>query len=158
MKLQFNTKDDLSLTVKEFLTLLKLAGGVIPRNSYANAILKNIKLVAGEKAVFLYAADAKTGIRIPVPCIVLEPGEALVPAEELIKILSARIKTKEPVTLSQTGVLTIDIDGFVRELSVQGKGCPDDFPDSPNQPEFPSTVLKPGKIYRTTTVHTFGVK
>ena len=32
------------------------------------------------------------------------------------------------------------------------------FPDSPNKPEFPSTVLKPGQIYRTTTVHTFGVK
>jgi len=32
------------------------------------------------------------------------------------------------------------------------------FPDSPNQPKFPSTVLRPGEVYRTTTVHTFGVK
>ena len=32
------------------------------------------------------------------------------------------------------------------------------FPDSPNQPQFPSTVLRPGEIYRTTTVHTFGVR
>jgi len=32
------------------------------------------------------------------------------------------------------------------------------FPDSPNKPEFPSTVLKPGQTYHTTTVHTFGVK
>nr|WP_164390283.1 aldose epimerase family protein [Streptomyces harenosi] len=30
------------------------------------------------------------------------------------------------------------------------------FPDSPNQPSFPSTVLRPGQTYRTTTVHTFG--
>lgn len=30
------------------------------------------------------------------------------------------------------------------------------FPDSPNQPSFPSTVLRPGETYRTTTVHTFG--
>lgn len=30
------------------------------------------------------------------------------------------------------------------------------FPDSPNQPEFPSTVLRPGRTYRTTTVHSFG--
>jgi aldose 1-epimerase len=29
------------------------------------------------------------------------------------------------------------------------------FPDSPNRPEFPSTVLKPGEIYRQTTVHKF---
>ncbi|GGV60784.1 MULTISPECIES: aldose epimerase family protein [Streptomyces] len=31
------------------------------------------------------------------------------------------------------------------------------FPDSPNQPSFPSTVLRPGRTYRTTTVHSFGV-
>jgi aldose 1-epimerase len=29
------------------------------------------------------------------------------------------------------------------------------FPDSPNHPSFPSTVLRPGRTYRTTTVHTF---
>ena len=30
------------------------------------------------------------------------------------------------------------------------------FPDSPNQPNFPSTVLRPGEVYRTTTVWRFG--
>ncbi|MGK9167271.1 galactose mutarotase [Inquilinus limosus] len=29
------------------------------------------------------------------------------------------------------------------------------FPDSPNHPEFPSTVLKPGDVYKTTTVYRF---
>ncbi|WP_030181224.1 aldose epimerase family protein [Streptomyces violaceorubidus] len=29
------------------------------------------------------------------------------------------------------------------------------FPDSPNQPSFPSTVLRPGETYRTSTVHSF---
>jgi aldose 1-epimerase len=29
------------------------------------------------------------------------------------------------------------------------------FPDSPNQPSFPSTLLRPGQTYRTTTVHSF---
>ena len=29
------------------------------------------------------------------------------------------------------------------------------FPDSPNRPEFPSTVLRPGEVYRQTTVHRF---
>ncbi|MEU1500609.1 aldose epimerase family protein [Streptomyces sp. NPDC005732] len=29
------------------------------------------------------------------------------------------------------------------------------FPDSPNRPAFPSTVLRPGSTYRTTTVHSF---
>jgi aldose 1-epimerase len=30
------------------------------------------------------------------------------------------------------------------------------FPDSPNQPTFPSTVLRPGEEYRSQTVFTFG--
>jgi aldose 1-epimerase len=32
------------------------------------------------------------------------------------------------------------------------------FPDSPNQPKFPSTILKPGETYHTTTSYTFGVR
>ena len=31
------------------------------------------------------------------------------------------------------------------------------FPDSPNQPKFPSTILKPGSEYKTSTVYTFGI-
>jgi len=31
------------------------------------------------------------------------------------------------------------------------------FPDSPNHPEFPSTILRPGEEYRSTTVWRFGV-
>ena len=30
------------------------------------------------------------------------------------------------------------------------------FPDSPNQPEFPSTVLRPGEVFRSMTVWTVG--
>jgi aldose 1-epimerase len=32
------------------------------------------------------------------------------------------------------------------------------FPDSPNKPDFPSTVLRPGDTYRSKTVFTFGVQ
>ncbi len=32
------------------------------------------------------------------------------------------------------------------------------FPDSPNQLNFPSTVLEPGKTYQTTSVYQFSVK
>jgi aldose 1-epimerase len=31
------------------------------------------------------------------------------------------------------------------------------YPDSPNKPQFPSTILRPGKTYRSRTVFTFGV-
>jgi aldose 1-epimerase len=32
------------------------------------------------------------------------------------------------------------------------------FPDSPNHPEFPSTVLKPGSAFRSTTIYKFSVR
>jgi aldose 1-epimerase len=32
------------------------------------------------------------------------------------------------------------------------------FPDSPNHPNFPSTVLRPGQVYRTTTVYAFSTQ
>jgi aldose 1-epimerase len=32
------------------------------------------------------------------------------------------------------------------------------FPDSPNQPKFPSTELKPGERYQTTTIYKFSVE
>jgi aldose 1-epimerase len=32
------------------------------------------------------------------------------------------------------------------------------FPDSPNKPNFPSTVLRPGQTYRTTTVYAFSTE
>jgi aldose 1-epimerase len=31
------------------------------------------------------------------------------------------------------------------------------YPDSPNKPKFPTTVLKPGEIYRTTTIYKFTI-
>jgi len=38
-------------------------------------------------------------------------------------------------------------DGFALETQ--------HFPDSPNQPKFPSTILKPGKTYRSETIYKF---
>ncbi|WP_030898878.1 MULTISPECIES: aldose epimerase family protein [unclassified Streptomyces] len=32
------------------------------------------------------------------------------------------------------------------------------FPDSPNRPEFPTTVLRPGEVYRSETVYGFGIR
>lgn len=35
---------------------------------------------------------------------------------------------------------------------------PQHFPDSPNHPQFPSTVLRPGQIYRNTIIYRFKVR
>jgi aldose 1-epimerase len=32
------------------------------------------------------------------------------------------------------------------------------YPDSPNKPSFPTTELKPGQTYQTTTVYRFSTK
>jgi aldose 1-epimerase len=32
------------------------------------------------------------------------------------------------------------------------------YPDSPNHPNFPSVILKPGQTYQTTTVYKFSAK
>jgi aldose 1-epimerase len=32
------------------------------------------------------------------------------------------------------------------------------FPDSPNHPNFPSTVLEPGQTYQSRTIYRFGLQ
>ena len=41
-------------------------------------------------------------------------------------------------------------DGFTLETQ--------HYPDSPNQPGFPSTVLRPGEVFTSTTVFRFSVR
>ena len=47
-----------------------------------------------------------------------------------------------------SGRLYRQSDGFCLETQ--------HFPDSPNQPTFPSTVLRLGETFRSTTIYTFG--
>jgi aldose 1-epimerase len=71
------------------------------------------------------------------------------------------VLTTEPAMQFYTGNFLKDItgkggwryqprDGFCME--------PQHFPDSPNQPTFPSTVLKPGEVYRNTIIYRFSVE
>jgi aldose 1-epimerase len=90
------------------------------------------------------------------------PG-TLRPAARVVEPKSGRtleVSTTEPGVQFYTGNF---LDG-----SVKGKGgavynhrnglCLETqhFPDSPNQPAFPSTVLRPGSTYRSKTVWRFG--
>jgi aldose 1-epimerase len=34
----------------------------------------------------------------------------------------------------------------------------ENFPDAPNQPSFPSSVLRPGETYRHVMIHRFGAE
>ncbi|MFI8202369.1 aldose epimerase family protein [Streptomyces sp. NPDC085937] len=71
-----------------------------------------------------------------------------------------RIATNEPGLQFYSGnFLDGTLTGSGGRVYRQGDGLcleTQHFPDSPNRPSFPSTVLRPGRTYRTTTVHSFG--
>ncbi|AEV85825.1 aldose 1-epimerase [Actinoplanes sp. SE50] len=71
------------------------------------------------------------------------------------------IETTEPGVQFYSGNF---LDGRLRGISGRQYRQGDAFaletqhyPDSPNQPHFPSTTLRPGETYTSSTTHTFGV-
>jgi aldose 1-epimerase len=97
-------------------------------------------------------------------CFVLDRGgrDGLVHAARLRDPASGRvldIATTEPGIQFYSGNF---LDGRLRgaqgQAYRQGDGVcleTQHFPDSPNRPEFPSTVLRPGETFQSTTVHRF---
>jgi aldose 1-epimerase len=76
------------------------------------------------------------------------PG-ALAFAARVFDPLSGRtleVSTTEPGLQFYSGQV-VGYRGFCLE--------PQHFPDSPNRPEFPSTLLRPGERYQTTTRYKF---
>lgn len=91
------------------------------------------------------------------------PG-TLVLAARLSEPVSGRImdvETTEPGLQVYTGnLLDGTIEGHSGQFYRQYAGiCLEThhYPDSPNQPSFPSVVLRPGETYRSTTIYRFGV-
>lgn len=70
-----------------------------------------------------------------------------------------KMATDQPATQFYTGnFLNGTVEGLPGQFFQQRSGfCLETqhFPDSPNQPKFPSTVLRPGEKYETTTEYTF---
>ena len=97
-----------------------------------------------------YVLSKKDGERLSLAARVVEPKSGRVmevyttqPGVQLYtaKGLSDRIKTG--------GVPYGPYHGFCLETQ--------HFPDSPNRPAFPSTVLRPGEAYRHVTIHAFSI-
>jgi aldose 1-epimerase len=138
------------------------------------ALLPTGEITPVARTAFDFTAPRRIGERIPPPespgrgydhNLVLDgaPG-ALRPAAHLVDPRSGRslrILTTQPGLQLYSG-------NFLR--GQRGKGdsayerrsalCLETqhFPDSPNQPAFPSTTLRPGEVYRETTIHAFGVE
>ena len=99
-------------------------------------------------------------------CLVLDRAGAngLVKAARLCEPRSGRvleIETTQPGVQFYSGNF---LDGRLRgsggQAYRQGDGVcleTQHFPDSPNHPEFPSTVLRPGETFQSTTVHRFSI-
>jgi aldose 1-epimerase len=130
-----------------------------------------------EGTPFDFRRPARVGARINQPheqlkfgrgydhnFVLSRKGDGLQPAARVTEPKSGRtldVATTEPGVQFYTGNF---LDG-----SVRGKGgtayahrsalCLETqhFPDSPNKPQFPSTILRPGAQYRSRTVFTFGV-
>jgi aldose 1-epimerase len=73
------------------------------------------------------------------------------------------ISTSEPGIQFYTGNFLDGSLQFTRNGATYGKHAglcleAQHFPDSPNQPTFPNTILKPGGKYTQTTIYKFGVK
>jgi aldose 1-epimerase len=96
----------------------------------------------------------------------MKPGEG---------VLSEAATVHEPVTGRTLSISTTEpgiqfYSGNFLDGTITGKGgrvyphrsgfClePQHYPDSPNRPNFPSTVLRPGEEYRSQTVFRFGAR
>jgi aldose 1-epimerase len=78
--------------------------------------------------------DPRTG-RV-IDCLTTEPGVQVYTANGL----NGSVVGSSGTTYRQTEAFTLETQHF---------------PDSPNQPNFPSTVLKPGQDYHSTTIYRF---
>jgi aldose 1-epimerase len=92
-------------------------------------------------------------------------GQGLTPAMRVFEPTTGRtmdIATTEPGVQFYSGnFLDGSITGKAGHVYAKRYGfCLETqhFPDSPNHPGFPSTVLRPGREYRSRTVLTFGVR
>ncbi|MDD3585970.1 MAG: galactose mutarotase [Thermoguttaceae bacterium] len=98
-------------------------------------------------------------------CLVLEekkPGELTFCAqvEDPKSGRTMEIWTTEPAVQFYTGNFlngTTGIDGYQYEKHSAFCLETQHYPDSPNQPQFPNVVLRPGNVYRHTTIHKFSV-
>ncbi|GAA5191536.1 galactose mutarotase [Rugosimonospora acidiphila] len=131
-----------------------------------------IEPVAGTPLDFTTPTEVRARIRDDFPQLVRGHGydhnyvlRGAQVAARVVEPVSGRtlsVQTTEPGMQFYTGnFLDGALVGPAGRAYRQGDGLAletQHFPDSPNQPSFPSTVLRPGQEFRSTTVYTFGVE
>jgi aldose 1-epimerase len=97
--------------------------------------------------------------------VIDRPNSGLCLAATVFEPLSGRsleVWTEEPGLQFYSGnfLKGSHIGKSGRPYSFRGGFCLETqhYPDSPNQPDFPCTILRPGETYSSTTVYRFGVR
>lgn len=116
-----------------------------------------IKQVEGENYDHCYVLNRKEG----------KEGEARHASHPCARLVDPKSGRVMEVETTQPGVQLYTARGLNDRLKGGGKPygpyhgvCLETqhYPDSPNKPAFPTTLLRPGQAYRHVTVHRFGVE
>ncbi|MDR3727523.1 MAG: galactose mutarotase [Terracidiphilus sp.] len=125
--------DPVAGTPLDFRTRRAIGDGIPERGYDHNFVLRS----PGLKSPAAEVQDLKSGRAIQV--FTTEPG---------LQFFMPRVSP--PVSDSHSSLTHPLSNAFCLETQ--------HFPDAPNHPQFPSTVLRPGKPYRSTTIYVFGVQ
>ena len=110
-------------------------------------------------------AQIKTGLGYDHNWVLNRTGEGLSLAARVVEPVTGRTMD---ITTTEPGIQFYSGNFLPKDGTLKGKSgrvyayrsgfCLETqhYPDSPNQPTFPTTVLKPGQEYRSKTVFTFG--
>ena len=96
---------------------------------------------AGKLAPVATVTEPKSGRRME--CLSTEPGV------QLYTPATVRRPTTSPTTAPGEASPSVRYGAFCLETQ--------HFPDSPNQPNFPNVVLRPGEMFRSTTIYRFSI-
>ncbi|MFS4447799.1 aldose epimerase family protein [Maribacter sp. 2307UL18-2] len=117
-----------------------------------DADFEQLKIGRGYDHNYVVNEMPQNGEGLKLAAMVLEPNSGR----------TMEVYTSEPGVQFYTGNFMngSDIGKTGKPYPFRGSFCfeTQHYPDSPNKPEFPSTLLNPGEVYETTTVYKFGVQ
>ncbi len=127
--MDFNAFTKIGLRIKDNYEQLKIGGG------YDHTYILNNEM--GELIKYAEVYEPSSGRTME--CWTTEPGVQLYTANHFDGNKAGKNDVKYP----RHGAFCLETQHY---------------PDSPNQPQFPSTVLTPDEFYKTTTIYKFGIR
>ncbi|MCX5583156.1 aldose epimerase family protein [Streptomyces erythrochromogenes] len=92
-------------------------------------------------------------------------GRPASPSSQGRRVVRPRIRPRMDVRTTEPGIQVYTAQGLTGDITGKGGSSyrayagvaleTQHFPDSPNRPEYPTVLLRPGELYRSTTIHSF---